>query len=207
MPKVSKSYIETKKKQIMQAALSCAARKGFHQTSMRDICKEAKLSIGAVYNHFKNKEEILAAITKQGREAKKMIFDRIKHCNSAREAFQQLFELIFSAYKNDAFRTYGSIDLETYCEAVRNKKIQNIMVEEYDSLTKPIADIIKQWQKKNQIRKDISALYLAHYVIAISVGIKISLLVNPELSAKGFEDVFKQSLMENIWSRSNLKNK
>ena len=32
--------------------------KGYHNTSVRDIAKESKISTGAIYHHFKSKEEI-----------------------------------------------------------------------------------------------------------------------------------------------------
>jgi len=205
MPKVSKVHLESRRKQIMQAALVCTARKGFHQTTMRDICKEAKMSIGAVYNYYKSKEEILAAITKGGRQAKKLIFDRINACPSARESLRELFKYTFLAYKDISFRTYGSIDLEVYGEASRNEKIRQIMLEEYDALMKPMVRIIQRWQKEKEIRDDIDPHYFAHYMIAISVGIKIQLLVQPELTVEGFEDVVEKAFMETVWPTLNTE--
>ena len=56
MPKVSQEYSEARRRQIIDAAYQCFARKGFHQTTMRDIYAEAKLSAGSVYHYFDSKE-------------------------------------------------------------------------------------------------------------------------------------------------------
>ncbi len=200
MPKISNEQKISRRKQIMQAALICAARKGFHQTSMRDICKEAKMSIGAVYNYYKSKEEILAAITKEGRQTKRVILERLKECRNARESFQELFKYFFLLYKNGSFRTYGSIDLETYCEAMRNEEIRRIMQEEYESLANPLEELVQFWQRKKEIKKDIDSRYLANYLISLSVGIKIHLLVQPELTAEEYEEIVQKTFFESIWN-------
>ena len=47
---------------ILNAARKLLLRKGYHATTMRDICTSAQLSTGAVYFYFSSKEEIYAAI-------------------------------------------------------------------------------------------------------------------------------------------------
>ncbi len=202
MPKLSKEQLNQVKEQIMRAAIACVARKGFHQTTMRDICKEAKLSIGAVYNHFKNKEEILAEVTKGGRHAKELIFQKINACQNAREGLNELFKYMFHTYKNETFKIYGAIDLETYGEAARNKKIRKIMLDEFQSLMTPLSKFIQHWQAEGEIRPDIDPDYLANTLIAISVGIKVHLLIQSDLTPEGFQDVVEKTLSDSIWADS-----
>ena len=47
------------KDQIIQAALSLFSNKGYKETTMADLVTVTGLSKGAVYHHFKSKEEIL----------------------------------------------------------------------------------------------------------------------------------------------------
>ncbi len=53
--------IETKNL-ILRVALKEFLDKGFHETSIRKIAKEAYITSGALYNHFSNKEDILRHI-------------------------------------------------------------------------------------------------------------------------------------------------
>lgn len=50
------------RERILAAAIYVFARKGFHGTRVSDIAEHASMAYGLVYHHFKNKEEILAAI-------------------------------------------------------------------------------------------------------------------------------------------------
>jgi AcrR family transcriptional regulator len=59
MPKVTEEHRVARRQQIAQAALRCFTRTGFQQTSMADIIAESGLSAGAIYGHYKNKEELV----------------------------------------------------------------------------------------------------------------------------------------------------
>jgi len=54
--------IEARRQQIIEAALDCARRSGFHAASMAEIARAAKLSVGQIYRYFANKEAIISAI-------------------------------------------------------------------------------------------------------------------------------------------------
>ncbi|RME74273.1 MAG: TetR/AcrR family transcriptional regulator [Chloroflexi bacterium] len=50
------------RQQILQAALTCFAQKGYHQTSMDDIVSASGLSKGALYWHFNSKQDLFIAL-------------------------------------------------------------------------------------------------------------------------------------------------
>src|SRR5262245_22484118 len=62
MPKLSPAVIEEKKHVIESAAKSLFIRQGFHATSMRDIAREAKVSLGNLYNYYTTKEDLFGSI-------------------------------------------------------------------------------------------------------------------------------------------------
>jgi AcrR family transcriptional regulator len=61
MPKVSDAHRESRRAQIVDAALRCFAEKGFQRTSMADIIEASGLSAGAIYLHFESKQQIAVA--------------------------------------------------------------------------------------------------------------------------------------------------
>lgn len=61
-PKVEPEALERRRSQILQAALACFSRKGYYNTTMRDIQAEAGLSKGGVYHHFGSKEELFMSL-------------------------------------------------------------------------------------------------------------------------------------------------
>lgn len=57
-----RALIERRHEQICNAALRLFARKGYHQTSVREIAEAAHLSVGALYTYIKSKEDILLLV-------------------------------------------------------------------------------------------------------------------------------------------------
>lgn len=49
-------------KEIVNAAMKCFAKKGYHKTTINEITKEANLTKGGVYWHFKSKLEIFLSV-------------------------------------------------------------------------------------------------------------------------------------------------
>ncbi|MEJ3405111.1 TetR/AcrR family transcriptional regulator [Rathayibacter sp. YIM 133350] len=62
MPKVTEEYRETRRHEIAAAALRSFARTGFEATTMADIIAESGLSAGAIYGHYKSKNELIQAV-------------------------------------------------------------------------------------------------------------------------------------------------
>jgi AcrR family transcriptional regulator len=53
---------EARREKLLAAALEVMSRKGFHQTSIADISARARVSRAAVYQYFRDKRDVLAAI-------------------------------------------------------------------------------------------------------------------------------------------------
>ena len=62
MPKVSDAHRAARYEQILDAAIRCVGREGFHRTTMAHVIAESGLSAGAVYGYFKGKEDLIKAI-------------------------------------------------------------------------------------------------------------------------------------------------
>jgi AcrR family transcriptional regulator len=55
-----------RRRQIEEAAKEMFLAKGFRSTTMKDIAKKAELSTGAIYQYFKNKDELYASMNLEG---------------------------------------------------------------------------------------------------------------------------------------------
>ncbi|MFJ1460845.1 TetR/AcrR family transcriptional regulator [Nocardia sp. N2S4-5] len=77
MPRVSEEHLERRRQQILDAAQTCFANKGFHSTSMQDVFTESGLSAGAVYRYFKSKDDLIAALAADATQLLRGILDDI----------------------------------------------------------------------------------------------------------------------------------
>lgn len=64
MPKVSQEYLKNRKNAITKAAVNVFSRKGYSNTSMKNIMNEAKVSRGGLYAHFENIGSVFIAVLK-----------------------------------------------------------------------------------------------------------------------------------------------
>ncbi|MBW2372794.1 MAG: helix-turn-helix transcriptional regulator, partial [Deltaproteobacteria bacterium] len=53
---------EARRAQILEAALRCFSEKGYHEATMDDLAREAGLSKGSLYWHFKSKAQVFAGL-------------------------------------------------------------------------------------------------------------------------------------------------
>jgi AcrR family transcriptional regulator len=64
---------------IFNATLRLSNEKGFQAMSLRDLCRETGLSMGALYSYFSSKDELLKIIQEQGRRlAVKVLTEHIE---------------------------------------------------------------------------------------------------------------------------------
>jgi len=57
-----KELIETRRKEIVNAAVDLFVRKGFHRTTIREIAKKFGMSVGTLYEYIRTKEDILILV-------------------------------------------------------------------------------------------------------------------------------------------------
>ncbi|MFP3421281.1 TetR/AcrR family transcriptional regulator [Bacillus sp. SIMBA_154] len=81
--------------QILDVSTKLFQEKGFEKTSLQDIIYELNMSKGAIYHHFKSKEEILRAVMdRQFRYATQKLEELIAHTEAAhgKEKLQRILE-------------------------------------------------------------------------------------------------------------------
>ena len=60
---------------IIEVATKLFTEKGYDHTSLQDIISETKLSKGAIYHHFKSKDEIISAVTENQTQTTKSMLE------------------------------------------------------------------------------------------------------------------------------------
>lgn len=115
--------IHPRKIEIVHAAVTCFLERGYHQTGVRDIAKQAGVSLGNLYNHFKGKEAVLGFIAEiEGQELAGFI-DHLSETTAPRATLERFI---------DDYATYVArpenalLGVEILTEAVRNPVIADV---------------------------------------------------------------------------------
>ena len=129
---------ERRRRQIMDAAIACFRRRGFHQATMAEICAEAEISAGALYRYFSSKADISGAIAEDKRGESDEAFMRASEeqgfipaiCLAARAFFEKfadgdgalIAEIMAEAIRDDAvsvpLRTTDGASVRIFIRAV-----------------------------------------------------------------------------------------
>src|SRR3954451_25306695 len=91
MPQPQTDSVPDRRCQILDAALVCFAKRGFHQTSMHDISAEAGISVGLIYRYFENKEAVIAAMADHHKREIQELLERARHAPTLLESLEILF--------------------------------------------------------------------------------------------------------------------
>ena len=67
-----------RRSQILKAATDCFQRRGFHNTSMAEISKAARMSVGHIYHYFENKNAIIAALVDEKSQEIALKLDEVR---------------------------------------------------------------------------------------------------------------------------------
>ena len=86
-----------RRERIVEAAATCFALKGFHQTSMREISAAAGVSLGNLYNHFDSKSDLILEMAKLEEKEDAPLLARLKSMSDPKKAIEEgVKELFFS---------------------------------------------------------------------------------------------------------------
>ena len=115
---------EEKRRRILDAADGCFARRGFHATSMAEICEAAGMSAGNLYRYFPSKEAMIAALVDAEREETAALFRRIEDSDDPLAAITTLLERFLTLTTDAAGHRLW---LEILSEGARNPQIQAVL--------------------------------------------------------------------------------
>src|SRR5437899_8379150 len=119
-PMSQPTQVETsldRRSQILDAALVCFAKRGFHQASMHDISAEAGISVGLIYRYFENKEDVISAMADRHKKQIHEILERARQAPSLLESL----EILFTAHccENEP-RVISAFVVDLYSKESRN---------------------------------------------------------------------------------------
>jgi len=124
MPKLKPEELETRRREIIEAARACFLRTGFHRTTTDEICREANITPGGLYHYFGSKEELIAAVIDQSAQAavdrmRELISDAI----NAESAFRQVAQFFSQTLQDPDIDNATRFELEVWVEGLKNERL------------------------------------------------------------------------------------
>ena len=131
MPKVGQTYLDARRKQIVEAARVRFTRHGFAGTSMADIVTESGLSTGSIYRYFTSKDEIVIAVCEQGTEEFPTALTF--------EAVNDFLEHVRALARG---KGHARLVAQIYAEAALSPMLANIVAQQLAAMRAAVAELI-----------------------------------------------------------------
>lgn len=157
------SPAETRQR-VLDAAAAVFAEQGFEGARMAHIARTAGLSVGAIYNHYPSKAELLAAVverhsaeeltrvlaTGQPMSVLDLIADRGRHLDHEPLAAPLLMEMILAAR--------------------RDPEVAQILVREVTGREDLMADLVRFGQAAGEVVADADPAVVARFCLMLGLG-------------------------------------
>lgn len=194
VPKVSQEYSEARRRQIIDAAYQCFARKGFHQTTMRDIYDEANLSPGAVYHYFDSKDAIIQASFDFDYQRSRDLFDAAQASGDALQALNDLIDFFFHGLRAAARLGASRVNVQGWGEALVNPRVGHTVRQVTDSYLQALTSVVHQAQSAGQLDPSLDPLAVGQLLLSAYYGLELQLALNPDVNVDQYAAAAKALL-------------
>ena len=188
-PNVPEAYLKLRREQIIGAAVSCFARKGFHKTTMQDICRAADLSPGAVYNYFDSKEAIVAACAEMAQERNEKMLSMISESEDAITAYKKISGAWFSMIKQEGMEDGIKFDLELWAESTRNEKVAMSLRKVEDAIKERLSEFVVQGQREGVFNPKLDTSAIVQVLFSLVNGFEVQKVSNPSIDVNAYAAV------------------
>jgi TetR/AcrR family transcriptional repressor of uid operon len=165
-----------RRSQILEAALVCFAKRGFHQTSMHDISSEAGISVGLIYRYFENKEAVISAMADRHKKEISEVLERARQAPSLLESL----EILFTAHCcEDAPQVVSAFVVDLYAEASRNSHVADLVRDVLETAMDGVRDLIARAPEAQNAGNELKPDELAELIFAVARGMLMLDVLRP----------------------------
>jgi AcrR family transcriptional regulator len=205
MAKFTDSQKESRRQEILAAALRCFASNGFHSTVIADIVREAGVSQGTFYLYFKTKDDVIAALADDRGQSDAMINAIAGAEADPVVALAILFELHGRTLADAKRADERRVIVQGWAEALRNNSIRQRLIANASRVQQQIALLIERGQQTGRFRADAEPQGVARALIALFQGLTLMTAwdgtFDDALTAKSIENMLEGALRPPAGSR------
>ncbi len=199
MPKVTDAYLEARKQQVIEAAATCFSQRGFHQTTMQDICKQAELSPGAVYRYFESKEDIIAAmVDERRREGVGLVEAITSRTEDTLSALDEIAKAFFSRLEDPQG---CALDIELWAEAQANPRIRESLRVDMADVNATLTEFLRRAQERGEMNPALDAKSISQVMESFFYGLILQRSVDPSIEVWPYVSVIKAMMGGTFWQQ------
>ena len=191
MPKVTEEHLEARRTQILDAAVACFSRNGFHQTTMQHICGEAGLSPGAVYRYFDSKEAMIGETCERGQAEIALAFEGATSQGGTPKVIAGLADIFFGELNSPEMAPAIRLRVQLWGEALRNPEILAGLHGHREVVHKHLQAVVERGQSLGDVNPEVDPDYVARVLLATYDGLVLQKSLEPDMDIRSYVGAFK----------------
>ncbi len=182
--------------QILDAALVCFAKRGFHQASMHDISAEAGISVGLIYRYFENKDAVISAMADRHKTEIHEVLERAQQAPTLLESL----EILFTAHCcEDAPQLVSAFVVDLYAEASRNPHVADLVRDVLQTAMDGVTDLIARSPEAASAADGLRPHELAELIFAVSRGMLMRDVLQPQTMTAAERRARQLEVTRRLW--------
>jgi TetR/AcrR family transcriptional repressor of uid operon len=185
-----------RRSQILDAALVCFAKRGFHQASMHDISAEAGISVGLIYRYFENKEAVISAMADRHKKEIGEVLERARQAPTLLESL----EILFTAHCcEDAPQVVSAFVVDLYAEASRNPRVADLVRDVLNTAMDGVTELIARAPEAQHAMHGLSPTELAELIFAVARGMLMFDVLRPQETTAAERRTRQLEVTRRLW--------
>lgn len=169
MPRLADPALPARRRaQILDAARTCFSERGFRQTTIEEICAEARMSPGALYRYFDCKADIMAAIALDARAEAEAMLDRLTDAERLLDGLAEMARAFFETFENDS-----GLLADIWAEAARDPHLARTLYERDRVTAGRVASAIEKAMRAGAVYPALAPAEAAETLIAALEGMAV----------------------------------
>lgn len=188
MRKVDPARYEEKRGEILEAAVRCFARSGFHGSSIAGLCAEAGMSPGHLYHYFASKEAIVEAMVVANLERTADAFA------ASVDDGASVLDVIAAQFDHDgtADGSRAPLLFDMLAEAGRSPPIAEILHTHSRGMETLLSDLLRRGQQDGTVDAALDPVTVAPLLISMLDGAKSLPLRSPDVMTDRTRDMLRR---------------
>jgi len=175
MPRISAARANAQRERILDAALTCFAREGFHAATMQDIVAESGLSPGAIYGYFTGKTEVVMAIASERHAMERQRMQQALAAADLDTSLVRLVEGFVLGLRDPQEKTWRRLAVQLWAESLSNPRLKREALAGVSQAVEILSPMIRAAQREGRWPRHLDSQSAARVMIAILQGVSLQL--------------------------------
>ena len=186
MPRITAARASAQRERILDAALTCFAREGFHAASMQDIVAESGLSPGAIYGYFKGKTDVVMAIASERHTMERRRMEHALTSGDIDTSLVRLVEGFVLGLRDPQEKKWRRLAVQLWAESLSNPRLKREALGGVTQAIEVLAPMIGKAQRGGRWPAHLDPESAARVLIAILQGISLQLAWDDTIDIANF---------------------